>query len=304
MSTERTAELLAVAKRIADALPETVTEVVVTGSVSRGVADDVSDIEMLIVTPDEPELETCFALAADAGLTALGTWGPQGQPTKRVSGYREGVPIELIWWSRAQAEAAVDAILEGQVAGTADALANGVALRTSGLLARWQERLSHYPDELAAAQIEDAALTWGGFAAAGLLTIVRPEERFSMLERMLDDAIRVTRIVFALNRVWQPTTKRLAARVEPLAIKPDRLAERIEEALTEPDPLRAVTLMTELQADTVALAPEGPNILRAREWLSDALKILARQVSNPASAFRLGGERRPERPPGDEGGTE
>ncbi len=26
-----------------------------------------------------------------------------------------------------------------------------------------------------------------------------------MLERMVDDAIRVTRIVFALNRVWPPT---------------------------------------------------------------------------------------------------
>jgi hypothetical protein len=276
-ATDRTAELLAVAKRIADALPETVTEVVVTGSVSRGVADDVSDIEMLIVTPGDPELETCFALAADAGLTALGSWGQQGQPTKRVFGYCEGAPIELVWWSRAHAEAAVDAIFAGQVSGTADALANGVALRTSGLLAQWQERLSHYPDELAAAEIEDAALTWGGFAAEGLLTIVRPEERLSMLERMVDDAIRVTRIVFALNRVWQPTTKRLAARVAPLEIKPDRLAERIEEALSELDPLRAVTLMTELQADTVALAPDGPNIVRARKWLSEALEILARQ---------------------------
>jgi Nucleotidyltransferase domain len=276
-ATTQTAELLAVAKRIADALPETVTEVVVTGSVSRGVADDVSDIEMLIVSPGERELEECFELAAGAGLTALGSWGPQGQPAKRVSGYREGVPIELIWWSRAQAEAAVDAIFAGQVSGTADALANGVALRTSGALAKWQERLSHYPDELAAAEIEDAALTWGGFAAAGLLTIIRPGERLSLLERMVDDAIRVTRIVFALNRVWQPTTKRLAARVEPLAIKPDRLAERIEEALTEPDPLRAATLMTELQADTVALAPDGPNIVRARKWLSDALEILGEQ---------------------------
>jgi predicted nucleotidyltransferase len=275
--TPKTAELQGIAQRIADSLPDDVEEVVLTGSVSRGVADDVSDIEMLIVSPGERELEECFTLAVAAGLTEPGSWGQQGQPTKRVSGLREGVPIELIWWSRAHAEGAVDAIFEGQVAGTADALANGVSLRTSGLLAQWQERLSHYPDELAAAQIEDAALTWGGFAAAGLLTIVRPEERFSMLERMLDDAIRVTRIVFALNRVWQPTTKRLAARVEPLAIKPDRLAERIEEALTEPDPLRAVTLMTELQADTVALAPDGPNIVRARKWLSDALEILGEQ---------------------------
>jgi len=238
------------------------------------VADEVSDIEMLVVTPDEPELEECYSLAAAAALTGLGTWGPQGGPTQRVSGMREGVPIELVWWSRARAESAVDAIFEGDASGTADALAHGVALRTSGLLEQWQERLRGYPDDLAAAHIEDAALTWGGFAAAGLLTLLRPGERLALLERIVDDATRVTRIVFALNRVWQPTTKRLADRVAGLEIKPERLAERIEEALTEPDPRRAVMLMTELQLETVELAPDGPNVERARTWLREALAIL------------------------------
>jgi predicted nucleotidyltransferase len=273
--TAQSVELRSIAQRIADALPATVEEVVLTGSVSRGVADDVSDIEMLIVTQCELDLGECFSLAEACGLTDLGTWGQQGVPTKRVSGYRDGVPIELIWWSREHAETSVDAIFAGDPSTIADALANGVALRSSGLLAQWQERLRHYPDELASARIEDAALTWGGFAPAGLLTLVRPGERLALVERMVDDASRVVRIVFALNRVWQPTLKRLADRAATLTRKPERLAERIEEALTEPDPHRAVLLMTELQADTVALAPEGPNIDRARRWLADALEILA-----------------------------
>jgi hypothetical protein len=272
--TPRSLELRSLAQRIADALPATVDEVVVTGSVSRGVADDVSDIEMLIVTQDELDLDECFALAAACGLTDLGTWGQQGVPTKRVSGYREGVPIELIWWSRAHAETSLDAIFAGELPTSADAIANGVALRTSGLLARWQERLGHYPDALAAARIEDAALTWGGFAPAGLLTIIRPGERLALVERLVDDASRVVRIVFAVNRVWQPTHKRLAARIATLTHKPERLAERIEEALTEPDPRRAVLVMTELQLETALLAPDGPNIDRARTWLRDAREIL------------------------------
>jgi hypothetical protein len=37
-----------------------------------------------------------------------------------------------------------------------------------------------------------------------------------------------------------------------------------------------VVVLTELQLETVALAPDGPNINRAREWLSDALEILSR----------------------------
>ena len=275
MATERSEQLRDLAQRVADALPpEVAEEVVLTGSVSRGVADEVSDIEMLIVTAEPLELAACFDHARAAGLEELDTWGVQGTPTQRVFGYREGVPIELVWWSRAHAESSVDAILRGDTSSGAEAIANGVALRTRGSLTRWQARLSDYPEELAIAQIEDAALTWGGYAPAGLLTLVRPGEQLAPTERMVDDASRVLRIVYALNRVWEPTTKRLAARVATLAMKPDRLAERIEEAFSEPNPRRALLVMTELQAETVALAPDGPNVNRARRWLAAAADAL------------------------------
>jgi len=272
----RSSELQDLAQRVADALPlEVAEEVVLTGSVSRGVADEISDIEILIVTPQQLELSTCFEYARAAGLTALDTWGAQDTPARRVSGFVDGVPLELIWWSREYAESRVDALFRDDASSTADALAHGLALRTTGSLARWQLRLRDYPPELAAARIEEAALTWGGFAPAGLLTIARPGERLALVERMLDDATRVVRIVYALNRVWQPTHKRLATRVARLAVKPERLAERIEDALTEPDPRRALLVMTELQADTVALAPDGPNVNRARLWLAAAAEVLA-----------------------------
>ena len=273
--TARSLELRSVAQGIADALPATIEEVVLTGSVSRGVADDISDIEVLVVTEGEVDLGDCFLLAARCGVTDLGTWGEQDGPTRRVSGYRDGVPVELIWWSRANADAALDSIFAGALAASADAIANGLPLRTSGLLAQWQERLRHYPDELAAAQIEAAALKWGGFHAAGLLTLLRPGERLALLEWVVDDAVRIVRIVFALNRVWQPTLKRVADRTAMLSQKPERLAERIAEALTEPDPQRALLVMTQLQAETLALAPDGPNVDRARAWLSEGRRVLA-----------------------------
>src|SRR5689334_7376353 len=59
-ATPQSLELRALAQEIADALPPGAEEVVVTGSVSRGVADDLSDIEMLIVTPDDLDLDECF----------------------------------------------------------------------------------------------------------------------------------------------------------------------------------------------------------------------------------------------------
>jgi predicted nucleotidyltransferase len=275
MATPRSKKLRTLAQRVADALPaEVAEEVVLTGSVSRGMADDVSDIEMLVVTREPLELEACFGLARAAGLEGLDTWGAHDGPARRVSGYRERVPIELVWWPRDYTEARIDALFSGEVSSNADALVHGVPLRTSGLLAAWQERLREYPPELVAAQIEEAALPWGGFTPAGVLTIVRPGERLALMEWMFDGAIRVLTIVFALNRVWLPTTKRLSVRVAPLAVKPDRLAERIEEALTEPDPRHALRLMTELQLETVLLAPSGPNVDRARTWLAEAADLL------------------------------
>lgn len=276
MATASSGRLEALAQRIADDLPiDVVDEVVLTGSVSRGVADDVSDIEMLVVTRTSLALADCFGFARTAGLEGLGTWGAQGGPTRRVSGRREHVPIELVWWPREYAETQIERLLAGEMSSTADALVHGVPLRTSGLLANWQERLRTYPPELAAAQIEQAALPWGGFAAEGVLTLIRPDDRLALIDWIFDGAIRVLTIVYALNRVWQPTTKRLAARVAPLPIKPDRLAERIDEALTEPDPRRALTVMSELELDAVRLAPDGPNVDRARTWLAAAVDVLA-----------------------------
>src|SRR5256885_16381163 len=116
---------------------------------------------MLNVTTDPLSLGTCFEHAAELGLESLDTWGGQGSPASRVFGYLEGVPIELIWWPREFAEAAVAGLLAGEESSSADAIANGVPLRTAGLLARWQEQLADYPEGIGAARVEIAGLTLG-----------------------------------------------------------------------------------------------------------------------------------------------
>jgi Nucleotidyltransferase domain len=268
VATARSEELRVLAQRVADGLPPKAIEVVLTGSVARGVADEVSDIELLVVTEESLSLAEAFELARGTGLEERDSWGDPATPTRRVFGYLDGQPVETIWWSR---ELAQELFAAG---GSAEALANGVPLRTSGLLARWQEQLADYPDELAAERIEQAAERWGGFAPAGLLTIAREDTTLARTEWLVESAQRVLAIVYALNRVHQPTAKRLAARVEPLAVKPERLAERIDEALAEPDPRRALVAMTELQLETVRLAPSGPNVDRARVWLAEGLEVL------------------------------
>ena len=270
MGANRTDELRTLAQRVADALPPEVIEVVVTGSVSRGLADELSDVEMLVVTEMEVSLERAFELAAAAGLEERDTWGDPATPTRRVFGYLDGVAVETIWWSRDLAEANFSR------PGADQALLHGIPLRTTGLLARWQEQLAVYSEELAAERIEKAAERWGGYAPSALLTITRPDCSLARMEWLVDSAQRVLAIVFALNRERQPTAKRLAANVAHLAITPERFAERIEAGLAEQDPRRALLAMTELQLDAVRLAPSGPNVDRAREWLVEGLAVLQR----------------------------
>jgi hypothetical protein len=273
--TARSVALRRLAQAVAAAIPvDLAPEIVLTGSVSRGVADELSDVEMLIVTADQLSLDRCYELAAGAGLRDLDSWGPRGGPAWRVSGYRDGVSFELIWWSRAETEGQLTAVLDGGAQAFADALTNGIALRTAGAQDVWRDRLAEYPHALAAARIEQAVEPWGGFAPAGVLTLLRSGDRLTVAEWLTDGAQRILTVVYALNRVWQPTTKRLAARTATLPVQPDRLADRITAALTEPDSRAALRLITELELEVVRLAPAGPNVDRARRWLAPALELL------------------------------
>jgi predicted nucleotidyltransferase len=258
----RNDELHALAQRLADGLSPVVTDVVLTGSVSRSVADELSDIEMLVLTEEQLSLEEAFALCEAAGLVETETWGDPATATRRVHGYLDGQSIETIWWFPELAE---ERFATG---GSAEALANGVALRGGAWLASAQRRLADFPDELVAERCEAAAERWGGWTPRGILTITRADTALARMEWLVESAQRVLQIVYAVNRTHQPTAKRLAARVEQLPAKPDCLAERIEEALAETNPRRALLTMTELQLDTLALAPSGPNVIRARAWLS------------------------------------
>jgi len=271
--TARSEELRALAQRLADALPAAAEDVVLTGSTSRGSADELSDVELLVVVEELPPLQDCVRAAEAAGLQELDTWVPPEAPVYWSGGFVDGEFAELIWWSRTYVDGRVRAIaaaelLDPQRLRTAEALMSGVALRGDGL-AGWQAQLATYPNLLAARIVDDAATTWHEVPRSEL-TLLRPGERLVLVQRLVEDAENVLRVVFALNRTWQQGWKHLPTVLAPLAVQPERLAERIDAALAGSD-LRA---MREIVRDTLALAPDSPAVERARTQVDAVLERL------------------------------
>lgn len=257
----RSDELRAVAARVADRLPPSVSDVVLTGSTSRGVADELSDVELLVVAPELPD---------EVPLEDVDTWSPAGLPVRWFGGMFDGEFVELIWWPPSYVEERVAQIAAGEIIDharlrSAEAIVNGICLR-GNLHARWVEQLSDYPDGLADKIIADAAATWTEPVRAER-ALQRPGDALMLAWRYVDGTENLLRILFAINREWEPGWKRVAASVARLARKPDRLAERIDGVGRTLD----LAALRELAAETLALAPDLPVVLRARRMLREPL---------------------------------
>ena len=122
---ERSETLHASAIRVTELLPGNVTDVVLTGSTSRGVADELSDIELLTISETLPE---------ELPLEGVQSWSPGIEGAMWYGGSFDGESVELVWWKPAYVEERVRAIAAGEIVDharlrSAEAIANGVPLR-------------------------------------------------------------------------------------------------------------------------------------------------------------------------------
>jgi predicted nucleotidyltransferase len=269
MTTARSEELRALARRFIGLLPADIDEALLTGSVSRGEADELSDVEMLLV-----------ARATAPHLSALGIemWQEDFFENGTVAWYTalfEGEVLEMAGWTHARVEGRLEGILSGQIIDHgrfrfAEALVHGIPLRSAGEIERWQARLAKYPEALVEAIVHDASEEWLEHPL-GVRAHLRSGGRLALAAMLADDLQNVLRIVFALNRVWEPSWKRLPQLVAPLAVKPERLAERIDEAVAE----TSLRKTRELVLDTLLLAPGLPRVVLARNRTARLLRELA-----------------------------
>ena len=189
-------ELRELAQRLVDGFPPSVTEVVLTGSVSRGVADELSDIEMLVLTEEQISLEEAFALARGRRTRRR----PRRGETRRP---RPGACTAISTGSRSRRSGGSPTLAEERFAtgGSAEAIANGVALRggdvareragaAGGLSGRARRRAVRRPPPSAGEAGRRAGSSRSPDADTAL----------ARMEWLVDSAQRVLQIVFAVNR--------------------------------------------------------------------------------------------------------
>jgi hypothetical protein len=259
--TDRSLALRALAEDVAEQLPDHVEDVVLTGSTSRGIADELSDVELLVISERLPE---------ELPLADLQTWSPGIDGAMWYGGSFCGEKVELVWWTPAYVEERVRAIAAGEIVDhtrlrTAEAIVNGIPLH-GARHAGWVARLETFPPGLAGRIVDDVADEWID-PVESQRTNLRAGDALVLAQALVAMAEGILRVAFALNEEWVPGWKRLAQRVEPLATKPERLAERIDAAIRALD----LQALRSLAAETLALAPPTDKTRLAHERLLEPL---------------------------------
>lgn len=272
-ATPRSHALFRLAREVADACPaELGVESALGGSVSRGWADDLSDIELnfWVEKLDWPgERETWLRglgverLIIAEKAHATGSWW--------MEFVYKGVWVEAGWHEIAHFDRLLQRIIAGEVEDMyemtpAEMLAHAITFRDGPNLQRWCEMVREYPEALRRAMIALGTREWGDahFWELGALRVLRPDPTIALL-RTEANVRNVLRVLFALNRQWQPDLRKWLQKWAPtLKVKPQSLAERVLAILERPIAAESHTDVLDLIVETLALVPEEYDVARTR----------------------------------------
>ena len=278
-ASEESWRRLALARELVAGCPAALgLEAALTGSAALGVADARSDLELNLWTERMPSDEPRLAWLRGIGATgvALGVeTGPDG--TSWSTWRYRGVWVEAAWQTLDRQDREVAALGSGTVVEherliVAGAMVQAVPLRTTGRLAEWRRALSVYPEGLSERIVRAAVERWQWPHWVALRwAYLERGERLAHVGCMVADLRAALRVLFAVNRQWETGWKWLRPACRALSIAPERLLERIDATLRETDDEKAIRGYLGLVLDCLALAPDLPEVARARELLRESL---------------------------------
>ena len=101
----------------------------------------------------------------------------------------------------------------------------------------------------------------------------RRPQPFILSDRLLLVTAASLRLLFALNRQWQPDWKWLPDVTRDLERQPERLVERVEATVVAPALDQRVAAALGLARDVLILAPPRPDIEQARAVVEHCLRL-------------------------------
>ncbi len=238
-------------------------EIIITGSVSRGLADENSDIEIEFLVDNLISEYDRINWIKQIGGTEIYPYGaPIGDGSVWIVFKYKDYWIEAGWQTTSIMKNNIKSIIEGKVH-THDKLIlaltfrDAIFIRKNGILSGLQEELKFYPDALQKKIIMNTIEPWTvdlGLEVRRILS--KREDKIPLLERMISDVHRVLRILYAINKQWEPDWKWTKHIINYLEVKPENLIERIDSIICIKDTNENLKNCFELINDTVSLIPE------------------------------------------------
>jgi predicted nucleotidyltransferase len=293
-ATPESQDRLDIALEVVAAMGLKEADIALTGSVARGVADHYSDIELMIWRDELPTAETCETLLEDAGLevdAATDEW--MGSITTKS--WFEGILIETAWHTRANLNQQIKSVISAE---TIDHWAlvwvwhiiHALPLNEAAMIRGLQRRLRAYPEALRTALIANGNSAWSeptwyplsivNTAVLGERAAARLGGGMALSGKLHTELERMLRVLFAVNRQWEPDFKWIAYESERLPLKPPRLLERMDQVFAKASPIERTHICLQLILDTLQLVPDTYNVSHARAQVEAAL-YPDRLIGNP-----------------------
>jgi hypothetical protein len=267
------------AQELAESCPaELGQEIALVGSAARGDAGADSEVEIEFWSLTVPSLRARLDWVIAIGATDISVAADPADEAAHWFNFRyRGVWIAARWRRIDSLVESLQAILGGRIVDHARliaawAVAHAVPLRSLGLIGRLQAELAAYPQVVQARVIESATGPWSLPSVIDTRwSLARRRERLALADHLVDDVHNALRVLFAINRRWEPDWKWLRASAADLSVQPPRLFERIDGALTAAELESAVETSLTLVLETLHLVQPPLDVRRARNTVQASL---------------------------------
>lgn len=251
-------------------------EIIITGSVSRGLADESSDIEIEFLVDDlMPECDMVNWIKEIGGTEIYPYGAPIGDGSVWIIFKCKDYWIEAGWQKINTMRNNIKSIIEGEVythdkLTLASTFKNAIFIRKNRILDSLQEELNSYPDELQKKIIMNTIGPWTVELGLNVRRVLaKRDDKIPLLERMIADIHRVLRILYAVNKQWEPDWKWTKHIVKDLDIKPENLIDRIDSIICIRNSEESLKTCFQLIHDTLSLIPEDIEYNTIRKIMSN-----------------------------------